>query len=86
MRSHIPYNIIILIDYNVTLLDITVVQGEDGTVSVFTKHLVEQGLLCRPLHGSLRSARGYYVVLPPRKRRGALIGRFVEWLEQERGQ
>ncbi|MNH39146.1 DNA-binding transcriptional activator GcvA [compost metagenome] len=46
--------------------------------------LVEQGLLCRPLEGSLRSARGYYVVLPPRKRRGALIERFVDWLEQER--
>jgi len=48
--------------------------------------LVEQGLLCRPLEGSLRSARGYYVVLPPRKRRGALIERFVDWLEDERSQ
>jgi DNA-binding transcriptional LysR family regulator len=28
--------------------------------------------------------RGYYAVLPPRKRRGALIERFVDWLEQER--
>ncbi|MNJ54849.1 DNA-binding transcriptional activator GcvA [compost metagenome] len=46
--------------------------------------LVEQGLLCRPLEGSLRSARGYYAVLPPRKRRGALIERFVDWLERER--
>ncbi len=46
--------------------------------------LVEQGLLCRPLEGNLRSARGYYAVLPPRKRRGALIERFVGWLEQER--
>lgn len=46
--------------------------------------LVDQGLLCRPLQGSLRSARGYYAVLPPRKRRGALIERFVSWLEQER--
>ena len=34
--------------------------------------------------GSLRSERGYYAVLPPRKRRGALIERFVDWLEQER--
>ncbi len=42
------------------------------------------GLLCRPLEGSLRSERGYYAVLPPRKRRGALIERFVDWLEQER--
>jgi DNA-binding transcriptional LysR family regulator len=41
-------------------------------------------LLCRPLLGSLRSERGYYVVLPPRKRRGALIERFVDWLESER--
>lgn len=46
--------------------------------------LVEQGLLCRPLPASLRSSRGYYVVLPARKRRGALIERFVAWLEQER--
>ena len=46
--------------------------------------LVEQGLLCRPMEGSLRSARGYYVVLPPRKRRGALIQRFVDWLGEER--
>jgi DNA-binding transcriptional LysR family regulator len=46
--------------------------------------LVEQGLLCRPLLGSLRSERGYYVVLPPRKRRRALIDRFVDWLESER--
>ncbi|MCT8164353.1 MULTISPECIES: choline sulfate utilization transcriptional regulator [unclassified Pseudomonas] len=48
--------------------------------------LVEQGLLCRPVAGHLRSSRGYYAVLPPRKRRGALIARFVDWLEQERGQ
>lgn len=46
--------------------------------------LVEQGLLCRPLTGNLRSTRGYYAVLPLRKRRGALIARFVDWLEQER--
>ncbi len=47
--------------------------------------LVEQGLLCRTVEGNLRSSRGYYAVLPPRKRRGALIARFVDWLEQERG-
>jgi len=47
--------------------------------------LVEQGLLCRPVEGNLRSSRGYYAVLPPRKRRGALITGFVDWLEQERG-
>jgi len=46
--------------------------------------LVQQGLLCRPMEGSLRSERGYYVVLPPRKRRSELIQRFVDWLVEER--
>lgn len=72
---------------NYTLLIQAAIAGQG--VAIGWRHLVdglvEQGLLCRPLYGSLRSARGYYVVLPPRKRRGALIGRFVEWLEQERG-
>ena len=53
-------------------------------VDVLPCRAVRQRLLCRPLEGSLRSKRGYYVVLPPRKRRGALIERFVDWLEQER--
>ena len=46
--------------------------------------LIEQGLLCRPVPGSLRSSFGYYVVLPARKRRHALVEQFVKWLEQER--
>ncbi|MBA1203878.1 LysR family transcriptional regulator [Pseudomonas capeferrum] len=45
--------------------------------------LVEQGLLCRPIKESLRSERGYYLVLPPRKRRSELIQRFVDWLGEE---
>lgn len=71
---------------NYTLLIQAAIAGQG--VAIGWRHLVdglvEQGLLCRPLHGSLRSARGYYVLLPPRKRRGALIERFVDWLEQER--
>ncbi|MDZ5603199.1 LysR family transcriptional regulator [Pseudomonas sp. RP23018S] len=71
---------------NYTLLIQAAIAGQG--VAIGWRHLVdgliEQGLLCRPLEGSLRSARGYYVLLPPRKRRSALIERFVDWLEQER--
>ncbi|WP_312931777.1 choline sulfate utilization transcriptional regulator [Pseudomonas sp.] len=71
---------------NYTLLIQAAIAGQG--VAIGWRHLVdgliEQGLLCRPLAGSLRSAHGYYVLLPPRKRRSALIERFVDWLEQER--
>lgn len=71
---------------NYTLVIQAAIAGQG--VAIGWRHLVdglvEQGLLCRPLPGSLTSARGYYVVLPPRKRRSALIERFVDWLEQER--
>ena len=72
---------------NYTLLIQAAIGGQG--VAIGWRHLVddllEQGLLCRPIaRGGLRSARGYYVVLPPRKRRGALIERFVDWLEDER--
>ncbi|AGZ32908.1 LysR family transcriptional regulator [Pseudomonas sp. Rh2] len=71
---------------NYTLLIQAAIAGQG--VAIGWRHLVdglvEQGLLCRPLEQSLKSSRGYYVVLPPRKRRGALIERFVDWLEQER--
>ncbi|MBF8778678.1 choline sulfate utilization transcriptional regulator [Pseudomonas fulva] len=46
--------------------------------------LVDQGLLCRPFEGSLKSDYGYHVVLPPRKRRRALVECFVDWLTHER--
>ncbi len=71
---------------NYTLLIQAAIAGQG--VAIGWRHLVDglvdQGLLCRPLEGSLTSSRGYYLVLPPRKRRGALIERFVSWLEQER--
>ncbi len=71
---------------NYTLLIQAAIAGQG--MAIGWRHLVDglvdQGLLCRPLEGTLRSARGYYAVLPPRKRRGALIARFVDWLEHER--
>ncbi|WP_028633165.1 choline sulfate utilization transcriptional regulator [Pseudomonas parafulva] len=71
---------------NYTLLIQAAIAGQGVAIGWghLVDSLVDQGLLCRPLQGSLRSARGYYAVLPPRKRRGALIERFVSWLEQER--
>jgi DNA-binding transcriptional LysR family regulator len=71
---------------NYTLLIQAAIAGQGVAIgwAHLVDGLVEQGLLCRPMEGSLRSERGYYVVLPPRKRRGALIQRFVDWLERER--
>ncbi|RIZ45616.1 choline sulfate utilization transcriptional regulator [Pseudomonas putida] len=71
---------------NYTLLIQAAIAGQGVAIgwAHLVDGLVEQGLLCRPLEGSLRSERGYYAVLPPRKRRGALIERFVDWLEHER--
>lgn len=71
---------------NYTLLIQAAIAGQGVAIgwAHLVDALVEQGLLCRPMEGSLRSARGYYVVLPPRKRRGALIQRFVDWLAEER--
>ena len=71
---------------NYTLLIQAAIGGQG--VAIGWRHLVdnllEQGLLCRPINQTVLSTFGYYVVLPPRKRRGALIERFVDWLEQER--
>ncbi|MHC6223209.1 choline sulfate utilization transcriptional regulator [Pseudomonas sp. X10] len=71
---------------NYTLLIQAAIAGQG--VAIGWKHLVDalvdQGLLCRPMEGCLRSERGYYAVLPPRKRRSALIQRFVDWLDEER--
>lgn len=71
---------------NYTLLIQAAIAGQGVAIgwAHLVDGLVEQGLLCRPVPGSLTSKRGYYAVLPPRKRRGALIERFVDWLEQER--
>jgi len=70
---------------NYTLLIQAAIAGQG--VAIGWRHLVddllEQGLLCRPIGERAHSSRGYYVVLPPRKRRGALIERFVEWLRDE---
>ncbi|MOA55649.1 DNA-binding transcriptional activator GcvA [compost metagenome] len=70
---------------NYTLLIQAAIAGQG--VAIGWRHLVddllEQGLLCRPIREQVSSSRGYYVVLPPRKRRGALIERFVEWLRDE---
>lgn len=70
---------------NYTLLIQAAIAGQG--VAIGWRHLVDalidQGLLCRPIVETASSALGYYVVLPQRKRRGELIGRFVEWLRGE---
>ena len=70
---------------NYTLLIQAAIAGQG--VAIGWRHLVdallEQGLLCRPVDETARSAMGYYVVLPQRKRRGPMIERFVEWLREE---
>jgi putative choline sulfate-utilization transcription factor len=70
---------------NYTLLIQAAIGGQG--VAIGWRHLVddliEQGLLCRPVAASVRSALGYHLVLPPRKRRGRMIDRFVEWLIAE---
>ncbi len=70
---------------NYTLLIQAAIGGRG--VAIGWRHLVdnllEQGLLCRPLNETVLSTFGYYVVLPPRKRRGALIQRFFDWLMAE---
>jgi putative choline sulfate-utilization transcription factor len=70
---------------NYTLLIQAAIGGQG--VAIGWRHLVdgliEQGLLCRPVSGSVRSELGYHLLLPPRKRRGRMIGHFVEWLMTE---
>jgi len=70
---------------NYTLLIQAAIAGQG--VAIGWRHLVdaliEQGLLCRPIAEVARSALGYYVVVPQRKRRGVMVGRFVEWLMAE---
>ncbi|WP_263263591.1 LysR family transcriptional regulator [Pseudomonas sp. RIT-PI-S] len=70
---------------NYTLLIQAAIGGQG--VAIGWRHLVdgllEQGLLCRPITASVRSVLGYHLVLPPRKRRGPMIERFVDWLMAE---
>lgn len=70
---------------NYTLLIQAAIGGQG--VAIGWRHLVDnllaQGLLCRPIAETVLSRLGYYVVLPQRKRRGALIRQFVDWLIEE---
>lgn len=70
---------------NYTLLIQAAIGGQG--VAIGWRHLVDnllaQGLLCRPISETVMSRYGYYVVLPQRKRRAALIQRFVDWLMLE---
>lgn len=70
---------------NYTLLIQAAIGGQG--VAIGWRHLVDnllaQGLLCRPIAETVISRLGYYVVLPQRKRRGALIQQFVDWLMAE---
>ncbi|MDD2053533.1 LysR family transcriptional regulator [Pseudomonas putida] len=70
---------------NYTLLIQAAIAGQG--VAIGWRHLVddllEQGYLCRPIKETVTSTYAYYVVLPPRKRRGALIQLFVDWLQAE---
>lgn len=70
---------------NYTLLIQAAIAGQG--VAIGWRHLVdallEQGLLCRPIAESAESPLGYYVVLPQRKRRRAMIERFMEWVMRE---
>jgi putative choline sulfate-utilization transcription factor len=70
---------------NYTLLIQAAIAGQG--VAIGWRHLVdallEQGLLCRPIAESAVSPLGYYLVLPQRKRRGAMIERFMEWVMRE---
>ncbi|WP_339479757.1 MULTISPECIES: choline sulfate utilization transcriptional regulator [unclassified Pseudomonas] len=70
---------------NYTLLIQAAIGGQG--VAIGWRHLVDnllaQGLLCRPIAEAVPSRLGYYVVLPQRKRRGALIRQFVDWLMEE---
>ena len=70
---------------NYTLLIQAAIAGQGVAIGwrYLVDALLDQGLLCRPLTGSIRSAQGYYVVRPPRKRRSTLVERFVEWLGEE---
>lgn len=70
---------------NYTLLIQAAIGGQG--VAIGWRHLVDnllaQGLLCQPIAEAVMSRLGYYVVVPQRKRRGALIQQFVDWLMEE---
>jgi len=70
---------------NYTLLIQAAIAGQG--VAIGWRHLVDellaQGLLCRLGEAEAHSARGYYLVLPERKRRQRLTARFVDWLQAE---
>ncbi|WP_213878112.1 LysR family transcriptional regulator [Pseudomonas sp. dw_358] len=70
---------------NYTLLIQAAIAGQG--VAIGWRHLVdellEQQLLCRPIAESAASAMGYYVVVPQRKRRGAMVERFLRWVMEE---
>ncbi len=70
---------------NYTLLVQAAIAGQG--VAIGWRHLVDdllaQDLLCRVCNGEVRSAFGYYVLLPERKRRQRLTQQFVDWLQAE---
>lgn len=70
---------------NYTLLIQAAIAGQG--VAIGWRHLVDdllaQNLLCRIGSDEVRSGRGYYLVLPERKRRQRLSARFVDWLHGE---
>ena len=70
---------------NYTLLIQAAIAGQG--VAIGWHHLVDdllaQNLLCRVCGGEARTAFGYYVVLPERKRRQRLTEQFVAWLKDE---
>ena len=70
---------------NYTLLIQAAIAGQGVAIGwrYLVDNLLEQGYLCRPIKETATSTYAYYVVLPPRKRRGALIQLFVDWLQAE---
>jgi len=70
---------------NYTLLIQAAIGGQGFAIGWrhLVDNLLEQGLLCRPINQTVLATFGYYVVLPPRKRRGLLIQRFFDWLMAE---
>jgi putative choline sulfate-utilization transcription factor len=70
---------------NYTLLIQAAIAGQG--VAIGWRHLVDalldQQLLCRPIAQSALSPKGYYVVVPQRKRRGQMTERFLQWVLAE---
>ncbi|ARS47015.1 LysR family transcriptional regulator [Ectopseudomonas mendocina DLHK] len=70
---------------NYTLLIQAAIAGQGVAIGwrYLVDELLAQGLLVRMLDTSIRSAYGYYVVMPERKRRARLVRCFVDWLQDE---